>query len=65
MLGLRLQSLIRYIVLQNVERLQLKKRLLKDISFLELVAEQVKLENAKLAIRHYLCTTTIPFAASA
>jgi hypothetical protein len=45
--------LTKYTALQNAETLQLKKKLLKDISFLELAAEQEKLENAKRVIRIY------------
>jgi hypothetical protein len=64
MRGLKQAFLIRYTALQNVETLQLKKRLLKDISFLELVAGQGKLENARHAIKTYQFITMTRFAAN-
>jgi hypothetical protein len=57
--------LIKYIVLQNAEMLQPKKRLLRDINFLELVAEREKLENARPAIRTYQFIMMRLFAANA
>jgi hypothetical protein len=57
--------LIRYIALPNAEILQLKKKLLKGISFLELAAEREKLENAKHAIKTYQFITMTQYAANA
>jgi hypothetical protein len=55
---------IKYTAHHNVEMLQLKKKLQKDISFQELAVELVKLENAKLASSSYLYTMMIKFAAN-
>jgi hypothetical protein len=44
---------------------QLKKKLLKGISFLELAAEREKLENAKHAIKTYQFITMTQYAANA
>jgi hypothetical protein len=62
---LKHQFLIRYTALQLAEMLQLKKKLQKDISFHELVVEQEKLENVKLAASSYQSTTMIKFVANA
>jgi hypothetical protein len=65
MRDLKQAFLIKYIALQNVEMLQLRKKLLKGISFLELVVEREKLENAKHAVKTYQFITMTQFAANA
>jgi hypothetical protein len=57
--------LIKYTALPIAEILQLKKKLLRGISFLGLVAEQEKLENAKHAIKTYQFITMTQYAANA
>ena len=65
MRDLKQAFLIKYIALQNVEMPQLRKKLLKGISFLELVAEREKLGNAKHAVKTYQFITMTQFAANA
>jgi hypothetical protein len=57
--------LIKYTALRNAGMLQLKKRLLRGISFLGLVAEQEKLESARHAIKTYQFITMTRFVVNA